>query len=116
MTLANVQMPSINKQCQPSNKKTKKKVVEERGFVPAKNETLHLLQLMQKHSTWHHGMQSSPHHGHNKGGGSPWGLTVNHRCNVLDREPKDGEGLTWSATQRKKHLKVDKKWDDRANK
>jgi hypothetical protein len=95
------------KKCQPSNKKIKKKVVEEYGFVPAKNETLHLLQSMQKHSKWHHGMLSSPHHGRSKGGGSPWGLTANHRCNVLDQKPKDGGGLTWSATQRKKHLKVD---------
>jgi hypothetical protein len=33
---------------------------------------------------------------------------VGHRCNVSNQEPKDRGGLTWSITQRKKHLRVDK--------
>jgi hypothetical protein len=39
-------------------------MVEEHGFTPAKHETLHLSQWMQKYFEQHHGMQSSPHHGH----------------------------------------------------
>jgi hypothetical protein len=52
------------KQCRLINEKLKEKTVEERGFTPAKHDTLHLSQWMQKHPKQHHGMQSFPHHGH----------------------------------------------------
>ncbi len=81
-------------QCRSTNEKTEKKAMEERGFVPARHETLHLLQWMLKHFKQHHGMKSSRHHARSRGGGSPWSLTTSHKCNVLDQEPKDGGGLT----------------------
>jgi len=71
--------------------KIEKKAVEECGFTLTKHETLHLSQWMQKHLEQHQGMRSFPHHGHNRGGESPWGLMIDQKCNVLDRKPEDGE-------------------------
>jgi hypothetical protein len=68
--------------------------MEEHGFAPTKHDTMHLSQCMQTHLESHHGMQSSPHHGHNGGGGSPWGLMVSHIRNGSNQESKDGGGLT----------------------
>jgi len=73
MTLANVQMPSIDRIMSIANEKIEKKATEEHGFATTKHETWHLLQWMQKDPKHHHGMQSSPHHGCNRRGGSPWG-------------------------------------------
>jgi len=72
----------LTKQCQFINEKIKEKATKECEFAPAKHETLHLSQWTQKYSKQYHDMQSSPHHGCNKGGGSPWGLTSGHECNV----------------------------------
>jgi hypothetical protein len=36
--------------------KTEEKTMEECGFAPAKHETLHFSQWMQKHLERHHGM------------------------------------------------------------
>jgi hypothetical protein len=70
------------RQCQLVNEKTKKKASEECEFAPAKHETLHLSQWSQKWFTQYHGIQSSPHHGCNRGSGAHGGLTVGHKCNV----------------------------------
>jgi len=51
-------------------------------------------------------MQSSLHHGHNEGGGSPWGSMASHICNGLNQKSKDGGGLTWFVTQKIIHLKA----------
>ncbi len=69
--------------------------MEKHGFAPTRHETMLLFaQWMQRHPKQHHGMQSSPHHGSNKGGDSQWGLTTKHKCNVSDQVPKDGGDLT----------------------
>jgi hypothetical protein len=65
-----VQMPSINRTMSMLTKKNEEKAPEERGFVPTRHETLHLLRSTQKHPKRHHGMQSSPHHGCNERCGS----------------------------------------------
>jgi len=44
------------KQCRLVDEKIEQKVAEEHGFTPAKHETMRLLQWMQKHLEWHHGM------------------------------------------------------------
>jgi hypothetical protein len=69
-------------QCRPIDEIIKKKAMKEHGFAPTKYETMHLSQCAQKHPKRHYAMLSSPHHGQSGGGGSPWGLMANHRCNV----------------------------------
>ncbi len=67
--------------------------MKKHGFILIKHKILHLSQWMQKHSEWHHGMQSSPHHGRNGGGESPWGIMTKHKCNVSYQKPEDEGGL-----------------------
>jgi hypothetical protein len=81
------------KQCQHADEKIKQKVIKKHGLTPKKYETLHFSQWTQKKSKWHQGIQSFPQNGHNERNGSPWGLTIGHRCNVSNQEPKDGGGL-----------------------
>ncbi len=82
--------------------------MEELGFTFTRHETLHLSQWTQKHPKQHHGMSSLPRQGHIEGGGSPRGLMVGHKCNGIEQEPKDGGGLTWSAMQKRKHLRANR--------
>ncbi len=63
------------------------------GFAFVKHETRHPSQWTQKYPKQHHGMQSSPHHGHNKRGKSLWGLMIGHKFNVTIQHLEDGGGL-----------------------
>jgi hypothetical protein len=69
---------------------------------------MHLLQWTQKDLEQHHGMESFPHHGHIRRGGSPKGLMDGHKCNGIEQESKDGGDLTWSTMQKNKYLRANR--------
>jgi len=49
-----------------------------------------------------------PHQGHIKGGGSLRDLMVGHKCNGIEQKSKNGGGLTWSAMQKREHLRANR--------
>ncbi len=80
-TLANVQMPSIDKTMSTYHEKIEEKEIEEHGFSFVICETLHFFTMTFQTISWD---AIFSHHGCNEGGESPCGLMASHRCNVLN--------------------------------
>jgi len=79
--------------------------------VHMKHETLCLSQWKQRHFEPYCGMQSIPHHGNNKKGGSLQDVRATYKSNWSPWKLKNEGGPTWCATQRRKHYRLNGKME-----